>query len=226
MRSALLPLLLALAAAAGLAARAQTDSRPLVFHPAGHPARRRPAAPERWHAGTHGTPLPAELPVQIYLTTRNEYTRIHEGPAGQLAWPPAGFALTVTSPATTPYRNLLKFPRRRGARRAHRGVHHQRPIGEPVPPGRHRGLHPGSRFVRAVTLPAPARSGQHCKEHQIRLVGLLVSATGPRLQPDLLRVVNDAFNYGINGPGGWAYSNFTTFTSVFNSLLKKGRLQP
>ena len=201
MRSALLPLLLALAAAAGPAARAQTDSRPLVFF---IQQDIRPDADRlllndgmRELMGR----LPAELPVQIYLTTRNEYTRIHEGPAGQLAWPPAGFALTVTSPATTPYRNLLSFLAGEGLA-GHTVVF--------ITNGRSENLFrlvDTEGFIQGADSFAPSRYQplrdlvKHCKEHQIRLVGLLVSATGPRLQPDLLRVVNDAFNYGINENG-------------------------
>lgn len=227
MRHAPMLCLLLLAAVAGPAPCAQTDTRPLVFF---IQQDIRPDADRlllndgmRELMGR----LPADLPVQIYLTTRNEYTRIHEGPAGQLVWPPAGFTLTVTSPATTPYRNLLSFLSGAGFA-GHTVVF--------ITNGRSEDLFSlvdTEGFIQGADSFSPSRYPPlrelvgHCKEHRIRLVGLLVTSdASPRLQPGLLRVVNDAFNYGINGSGGWAYSNFSTFTSVFNSLIKKGRLQP
>ncbi|HOT00003.1 MAG TPA: hypothetical protein PLY66_03260 [Acidobacteriota bacterium] len=227
MRHVPLLCLLLMVAVAGPAPRTQNDTRPLVFF---IQQDIRPDADRLLlNDGMQELMgrLPADLPVRIYLTTRNEYTRIHAGPAGQLVWPPTGFTLTVTSPATTPYRNLLSF------------LASEELAGHTVvfiTNGRSEDLFrlvDTEGFIQGADSFSPSRYPplhelvRHCKEHRIRLVGLLVTTgASPRLQPDLLRVVNDAFNYGVNGSGGWAYSNFSTFTSVFNSLLKKGRLQP
>ncbi|NLI46134.1 MAG: hypothetical protein GX414_03420 [Acidobacteria bacterium] len=227
MRHVPLLCLLLMVAVAGPAPRTQNDTRPLVFF---IQQDIRPDADRLLlNDGMQELMgrLPADLPVRIYLTTRNEYTRIHAGPAGQLVWPPTGFTLTVTSPATTPYRNLLSF------------LASEELAGHTVvfiTNGRSADLFSlvdTEGFIQGADSFSPSRYPplhelvRHCKEHRISLVGLLVTTgASPRLQPDLLRVVNDAFNYGVNGSGGWAYSNFSTFTSVFNSLLKKGRLQP
>lgn len=163
--------------------------------------------------------LPPDGPLEVYVSQINGYTKAYSGEAGKFADLPKAVPFHLTNPATTPFKNLLKFLKENKVE--NQGVVFvTNGVSQDMFMLMDNSDMPGMMAFTPDKYPPIPELVTYCKKNGVKLTGVFVK--DPRSPSRGLQdLAFSAFLYVVNSSGGQAYYNYTSFTGVFDAIFKK-----